>query len=82
LGMVLRIQRIGDGFGVMIPPEMVEELGLKEGDLVKIEVPEKVRTVGCECGKKEMEYASDEEVVEAFLATEPEHRNSYRELAK
>ncbi len=80
--MVLRIQRIGDGLGVMLPAEAIKELGLKEGDLVEIKVPEKAGTQPCDCARNEMEYASDQEVMEAFLATEPEHRNSYRELAK
>jgi len=73
--MELKIRKIGNGYGVLLPKQLLEELALEEGALLQVE---KV------AGIYQMTPADAEftRQVEAFLRTEPLHRNSYRELAK
>lgn len=81
--MVLRIQRIGDGLGVMLPAEALEAMQLGEGAAVEVMAPEvQVLPAPGQIARDELQYADDEEVLGAFFATEPDHRDSYRELAK
>jgi antitoxin MazE len=73
--MELKVRKIGNGFGVLLPKQMLDESGLEEGSLLNVE---KVGAV------YEMKPVDDQftRQVEAFLRSEPRHRNTYRELAK
>jgi len=71
--MMMRVQVVNGEYRVVVPPEAVEALGLREGapvEVVPVPETEKSRYVGVEEGMK------------AYFKTEPLHRNSYRELAK
>ena len=73
--MELKVRKIGNGYGVLLPKQMLEELALEEGSLLDVEKVEGVyRMVPTDA-----EFTRQ---VEAFLRTEPLHRNTYRELAK
>ena len=73
--MELKVRKIGNGYGVLLPKQMLEELALEEGSLLEVEKVEGVyRMVPADA-----EFTRQ---VEAFLRTEPLHRNTYRELAK
>ena len=73
--MQLKIRKIGNGYGVLLPKQILEEMALQEGSLVDVD----------KVGNVYQLTPVDEEFtrqVEAFLRTEPQHRNTYRELAK
>lgn len=73
--MQLKVRKIGNGYGVLLPKQMLEEMALEEGSLVDVD----------RVGNIYQLTPVDEEFtrqVEAFLRTEPQHRNTYRELAK
>jgi len=73
--METRIRKIGNGYGVLLPKQMVDELRLSEGSVLSI-----VKDAG---GIHLSPYdANFSEQLEAFRRTEAKHRNSYRELAK
>ena len=73
--MELKVRKIGNGYGVLLPKQLMEDMALMEGSMLSVEQAAGVIT---------MKPADDEftRQVEAFLRTEPQHRNSYRELAK
>ncbi len=73
--MDVKIRKIGNGLGVLLPKVFLEEAGLQEGSMLSVE---KVS------GVYQMKPVDEEftRQVEAFLRTEPKHRNTYRELAK
>ena len=73
--MVVHVQRIGDKFAAIIPPEMVDELGLVDGSALEIGPIEKSATPA-------IRYATVEEALQAFEDTLPQHEAAYRELAK
>ncbi len=73
--MNLKIRKIGNGYGVLLPKQLLEELALEEGALLQVE---KVAGV-YQITPADAEFTRQ---VEAFLRTEPLHRNTYRELAK
>ena len=73
--MELKVRKIGNGYGVLLPKQLLEDLSVAEGSLLRVEKHEGVYQM----------MPIDEEFtrqVEAFLRTEPLHRNTYRELAK
>jgi antitoxin component of MazEF toxin-antitoxin module len=73
--MQLKVRKIGNGYGVLLPKQILEEMALEEGSLVDVD----------KIGNVYQLTPVDEEFtrqVEAFLRTEPLHRNTYRELAK
>ena len=74
--MELKVRKIGNGYGVLLPKQLLDEAGLEEGSMLHIERDE--------AGVYRMKLADDEftRQVEAFLRTEQRHRNTYRELAK
>ena len=77
--MVLRVQRIGDEYGVVFPREALEALQLAEG--VEVEVrPLASGTNGTQANT--VLYVSVGEALEAYRETLPQHREAYRELAK
>jgi antitoxin component of MazEF toxin-antitoxin module len=73
--MELKVRKIGNGYGMLLPKQFLDETGLEEGSLVRLE---KV------AGVYQMKPVDEEftRQVEAFLRSEPRHRNTYRELAK
>jgi putative addiction module antidote len=73
--MQLKIRKIGNGYGVLLPKQLLEEMALEEGSLVDVD---KVGSV-FQLTPVDEEFSRQ---VEAFLRTEPQHRNTYRELAK
>ena len=73
--MKTKLRRIGSGYGVLLPKQVVERLRLKEGgELLLTET-----SAGIELSPYDADFA---EQVEAFRRTEPHHRNAYRQLAK
>jgi len=73
--MELKVRKVGNGYGVLLPKQFLEELALEEGSLIEVQkVDGTYRLVPADA-----EFTRQ---VEAFLRTEPLHRNTYRELAK
>jgi antitoxin MazE len=73
--MDTRIRKIGNGYGVLLPKQMVDELRLEEGSVLSIVTDaEGIHLSPYDAGFSEQ--------LEAFRRTEARHRNSYRELAK
>ena len=73
--MELKVRKIGNGYGVIFPKLLIDEMAVCEGSLLSAE--------NCN-GVLQMTPIDTEftRQVEAFLQTEKEHRRSYRELAK
>lgn len=73
--MELKVRKIGNGYGVLLPKQMLEEMHVVENSILNVE---KVK------GVYQMTPVDEQfsRQVEAFLRTEPLHRNTYRELAK
>ena len=73
--MELKVRKIGNGYGVLFPKQLIEEMAVAEGSLIEVDRVDGVYRM----------TPADEQFtrqVEAFLRTEPLHRNTYRELAK
>ena len=73
--MELKIRKIGNGYGVLLPKQLLEDMSVAEGSLLTVEKHEGVYQL----------TPVDEDFtrqVEAFLRTEPLHKKTYRELAK
>ena len=73
--MELKVRKIGNGYGVLLPKQLLDELALQEGAMLQVE---KVAGV-YQMTPVDAEFTAQ---VEAFLRTEPLHRKTYRELAK
>ncbi len=73
--MRTKLRKIGNGYGVLLPKQLIETLRLNEGDLLTLTETGS----GVELSPFDANFS---EQVEAFRRTEPRHRNSYRELAK
>jgi len=76
--MVARVQKISEGYAIVLTEDALRELNLMEGSAVEI------RPVVAEQEKSrpEIRYASAEEAMAAFERTLPQHEETYRELAK
>ena len=75
LGMDTRVRKIGNGYGILLPKQVMDEMRLEEGATLTI--------VTDANGLHLSPYdAGFSEQLEAFRRTESRHRNSYRELAK
>ena len=73
--MELKVRKIGNGYGVLFPKQLLDELALEEGSKLRVEkVDGAYRMVPADA-----EFTRQ---VEAFLLTEPLHKSTYRELAK
>ncbi|WP_263382816.1 AbrB/MazE/SpoVT family DNA-binding domain-containing protein [Granulicella arctica] len=73
--MELKIRKIGNGYGVLFPKQLMEEMKVTENSVVQVE----------KVGEIHQMKPLDEQFrqqVESFLRTEQKHRNTYRELAK
>ena len=73
--MQTKLRKIGNGFGVLLPKQVIERLRLTEGSVLSLAET----SVGIELSPFDANFS---EQVEAFRRTESRHRNSYRELAK
>jgi len=76
--MELKIRKIGNGYGVLLPKQLLEDLSLEEGSLLEVEKVAGAKSV-YQMTPADAQFTAQ---VEAFLRTEPLHRNTYRELAK
>lgn len=73
--MQTKIRKIGNGYGVLLPKQVLEQLRLSEGSVLTI-----TETSGAiQLSPFDATFTKQ---VEAFRRTEARHRNSYRELAK
>ncbi len=73
--MQTKLRKIGNGYGVLLPKQVIERLRLTEGSVLSLAET----SAGIELSPFDADFS---EQVEAFRRTEPRHRNSYRELAK
>ena len=73
--MQTKLRKIGNGYGVLLPKQVIERLRLTEGSVLSLAET----SAGVELSPFDADFS---EQVEAFRRTEPRHRNSYRELAK
>lgn len=69
--MVMQLRKLGDQWAIVLPPDVVEELGLADGDPVEVHKPVPA-----------IRYASSANVLRAFDETVAENTFAYRELAK
>lgn len=73
--MNTKLRKIGNGYGVLLPKQVVEDLRLEEGSVLQL-----VKTSnGIQLSPYDADFAKQ---MDAFRRTEAKHRNSYRELAK
>ncbi len=71
----MRVQQIEGEYRVVLTPEAIAALNLKDGaevEVTPVETPH----------EEERRYATNEEVLQAFRDTLPQHAEAYRELAK
>jgi len=73
--MKTKLRKIGNGYGVLLPKQVIERLRLTEGSVLNISET----SSGIELSPFDADFSDQ---VDAFRKTEPKHRNSYRELAK
>ncbi|NYF78533.1 AbrB/MazE/SpoVT family DNA-binding domain-containing protein [Granulicella arctica] len=73
--MELKIRKIGNGYGVLFPKQLLEEMRVTENSVLQVEKIDGVYQIH----PHDPEFAA---ALRAFRETEPAHRNSYRELAK
>ncbi|HEY5381771.1 MAG TPA: hypothetical protein VIJ65_05915 [Acidobacteriaceae bacterium] len=76
--MVARLQRVQNGYAVVLTAEMVEALHLTEGSAVEV-LPVAAPTAE---PQTQVRYATTEDALRAFEETLPQHEAAYRELAK
>jgi antitoxin component of MazEF toxin-antitoxin module len=76
--MVVRVQKISEGYGIVLTEDALRELNLAEGVAVEL------RPVAAETenSRPEIRYLSLDEGLSIFRETEPEHRQTYEQLAK
>jgi antitoxin component of MazEF toxin-antitoxin module len=75
LNMVVQVQKLGNRFTFVLPPEVARELDLEDGSAVEIRRADNVPAPA-------FRYASVDEVMEAHREMEPQYAETYRELAK
>jgi putative addiction module antidote len=75
MAMHTKLRKIGNGYGVLLPKQVIERLRLTEGSVLSLAET----SAGIELSPFDANFS---EQVEAFRRTESRHRNSYRELAK
>ncbi len=73
--MELKVRKIGNGFGVLLPKQLLEQMALQEGSMLEVNQVDGV----IQMSPADAQFTRQ---VEAFLKTEALHRNTYRELAK
>jgi antitoxin component of MazEF toxin-antitoxin module len=77
--MVMRVERRGDEYCVVLSQQALDALHLTEGAAVEVRPVE--FNVATNSGA-EHRYISVEEALDAYRRTEPQHRETYRALAK
>lgn len=73
--MELKVRKIGNGYGVILPKALMESMAVSEGSLLKAENRDGI----LQMTPVDVEFTRQ---VRVFLETEEQHRRSYRELAK
>ena len=73
--MELKVRKIGNEYGVLLPKPLMDDLALGEGSLLKAENHHGVLHMT----PIDADFSLQ---VEAFLRTEVQHGRSFRELAK
>ncbi|TVR30705.1 MAG: AbrB/MazE/SpoVT family DNA-binding domain-containing protein [Balneolaceae bacterium] len=73
--MEAKIRRIGNSSGIILPKEVMEELNLKEGDILTIER----KGTSLELRSEDPEFA---EWAEAYRSANMEYKEVLKELAK
>ncbi len=72
---ILKVRKIGNSYGVVLPKRLIEELGVKEGDRVFwVRTPD-----GIKLTPYDPDFAA---VIEANRDYMRRHRNALRQLAK
>ena len=72
--MRVKLCKVGKGYGVLLPKQIIERLRLTEGSVLSLSQT----SAGIELSLFDTNCS---EQVEAFRRTEARHRNSYRQLA-
>ena len=73
--MELKLRKIGNGYGVLFPKQLIDDLRISEGAMLNVIKVDGVYQIT----PYDPEFAA---ALKAFRDTEPLHQNSYRELAK
>ncbi len=73
--MEMKVRKIGNGYGVLFPKQLMEEMAVEEGSMLNVVKVDGVYQIL----PYDPEFAR---ALKAFRDTEPQHQNSYRELAK
>ncbi len=73
--MQLKVRKIGNGYGVLLPKQMLEDMHVMENSVLEVVKVDGVYQIS----PYDPEFAA---ALKAFRDTEAEHQNSYRELAK
>ncbi len=74
--LVMRVQVVEGEYRLVLPPDMVEELKLKDGDALQVQAVTPATSTG------EHRAVTLEEGMAAFRRVEQLHRNTLREVAK
>ncbi len=73
--MELKVRKVGNGYGVLLPKQLMDEMQVTENSVLSVSKVEGVYQIT----PYDPEFAA---ALKAFRETEPDHKNSYRELAK
>lgn len=73
--MELKIRKIGNGYGVLFPKQLMDDMRVSEDAILNIVKVDGVYQIF----SHDPEFAA---ALKAFRDTEPLHQNTYRELAK
>ena len=73
--MQLKVRKIGNGYGVLFPKQILEDMRATEDTILNVEKVDGVYQIF----PYDPDFAA---ALKAFRDTLPEHQNSYRELAK
>lgn len=73
--MELKVRKIGNGYGVLLPKQLLEDMRVIENSVLNVAKVDGVYQIF----SHDPEFAA---ALKAFRDTEPEHQNTYRELAK
>lgn len=73
--MELKVRKIGNGYGVLLPKQLLDDLRVGEDSIMHVTKVDEVYQIT----PFDPEFAR---ALKAFRDTEPAHRNTYRELAK
>lgn len=76
--MVVRVQKISEGYGIVLTEDALRELNLAEGVAVEL----RPLVAASEDSRPEVRYLSLGEGLSIFRETEAEHRQTYEQLAK